>query len=73
MVQEGAALSTLPAAPRAARPGAPRSLRKGATDGGELSAGACLENHSLSQKTRCANVHFRGFLQAVVQGLRMAV
>lgn len=47
--------------------------RCGAMDGGVLSAGACLENHSLSQKTRCANVHFRGFLQAVVQGLCMDV
>lgn len=38
-----------------------------------LSSGACLENRSLYKKTRCANVHFRGFLQAVVQELHMAV
>lgn len=38
-----------------------------------LSSGACLENCSLYKKTRCANVHFRGFLQAVVQELHMAV
>lgn len=34
-----------------------------------LSSGACLENRSLYKKTRCANVHFRGFLQAVGSGV----